>query len=244
MAESWTVDILLAPTGYSSTCVLLSSPTCHVIVDTGLSLQENELVRALHRNRLEPADIDLVINTHLHVDHCGNNALFPRAFTCLSLAEWRWTSSFYAALFASRAPERVVEEFYPEAESHAVPARLVRKVTKLARRLWNPERLAPESRLRWLETCELPAGLEALPTPGHTPHHVSIRVAAQPAIIIAGDAVLAEDLDARVHTMIPYSRSHALAARDALISRGEQIVPGHGAVFRPGAAERSRAPEK
>ena len=28
---------------------------------------------------MNPADIDLVINTHLHFDHCGQNSVFPHA---------------------------------------------------------------------------------------------------------------------------------------------------------------------
>ncbi len=235
MPQAWTVELLLEGSSYSSSCTLVSDSTHRVVIDTGLSLQERHLVRALHRKGLEPADIDLVVNTHLHVDHCGNNAIFPRAAICLSHAEWRWMSSFYAALFASRTPERVVEDFYPEVNSYALPTRRIRNVTSIARRLWNPERLGPESQMRWLETCDLPAGLELLATPGHTPHHVSIRAHAPEPVIIAGDAVLAADVEARIHTMIPHSRAQALASREALVGRGELIVPGHGAAFLPAA---------
>lgn len=28
---------------------------------------------------LDPDDVDTVVNTHLHIDHCGGNDLFPRA---------------------------------------------------------------------------------------------------------------------------------------------------------------------
>jgi len=33
----------------------------------------------LQKFGLEPEDIDIVVNTHLHFDHCGNNMLFPNA---------------------------------------------------------------------------------------------------------------------------------------------------------------------
>jgi len=33
----------------------------------------------LQKYGLKPGDIDIVINTHLHFDHCGNNASFPSA---------------------------------------------------------------------------------------------------------------------------------------------------------------------
>lgn len=66
----------------------------NILVDTGLD--ENELfipqgfieetglvpetlLEGLVGAGLSTEDIDIVINTHLHDDHCGNNALFPRA---------------------------------------------------------------------------------------------------------------------------------------------------------------------
>jgi N-acyl homoserine lactone hydrolase len=40
---------------------------------------EDSIVRRLAELDLSPQDIDLVINTHLHFDHCGNNELFKDA---------------------------------------------------------------------------------------------------------------------------------------------------------------------
>ena len=65
----------------------------NILVDTGLDdfmtppefveetgLEEPlSMEEALARHGLTPADIDIVINTHLHDDHCGNNTLFTRA---------------------------------------------------------------------------------------------------------------------------------------------------------------------
>ena len=233
MSAQWIVEPLLEGSAYSSTCTLLTSRAHRVVVDSGLSLEERALVQALHGRGLEPGDIDMVINTHLHVDHCGNNAVFPRALFFMSLDEWRWTDAFYTALFASRTPERAALEFYPELLSYGLKTRTIRNVARMARLFWRRERLGPEERFRWIETTDLPAGLEIVPTPGHTPFHVSIRVAAPTPTIIAGDAVLAEDPAARVRTMIPHSRAQFLATRDALIGRGHRIVPGHGRAFTP-----------
>ncbi len=233
MSSPWTVDPLLEGSGYSSTCTLLTSGDHRVIVDTGLSIQGDALLDALAARRLDPADIDLVINTHLHVDHCGNNALFARAAIYMSRDESRWTLAFYDALFHSRTPERVVAEFYPEASARDLQPRTVRNVTRLARLFWSVSRLGDERQIRWTETAALPDGLEILPTPGHTPHHLSIRVAALEPVVVAGDAVLSEDAEAAVRTMIPHSRERFLATRQALVDRGERIVPGHGRPFVP-----------
>jgi len=40
---------------------------------------DETLLASLVRNGLKPEDIDIVINTHLHFDHCGNNRLFTKA---------------------------------------------------------------------------------------------------------------------------------------------------------------------
>jgi len=234
----WTVEVLLVGNFYSSSCTLLTGDDHRVIVDTGLSIQEGELVDALARHHLTPGDIDIVINTHLHVDHCGNNSVFSRAAIFASKAEWDWTHAFYAALFSASAPEKVVPEFYPEIDAHGVKTRTIRNVARMARLFWHPDRLGVDAQRRWLETAPLPAGLQVLPTPGHTPHHLSIRVEAPEPVIVAGDAVLAADADAKVKTMIPFSRAQSAATRRALIDRGGTIVPGHGPVFQPAVMRR------
>lgn len=233
MSGTWAVDVLLVGTGYSSTCTLATNDRHRVVIDTGLSMQEEALVAALARRRVVPADIDIVINTHLHVDHCGNNSMFPRAAVFVSQAEWEWTHAFYDALFASRTPERVIPEFYPELDSHGLTTRRIRNVARMARLFWHRDRLGSEAQRRWTETAELPAGLELLRTPGHTPHHLSIRVEAAEPVIVAGDAVLAEAAEARVKTMIPFSRAQFLETRQVLVDRRHLVVPGHGPAFTP-----------
>lgn len=60
-----------------------------ILIDTGVGINSQEinqyyrpidygLVKLLSRFGLETTDIDLVINSHLHFDHCGNNNLFPK----------------------------------------------------------------------------------------------------------------------------------------------------------------------
>lgn len=233
MSAHWAVDVLLAGTESSSTCTLLTTDGRRVIVDTGLSDQEADLIHALAVRGLLPADIDAVINTHLHIDHCGNNSIFPNATVFMSQQEWTWTDAFYGAIFNSDTPEIVMPTFYPQLASHGLKTRTIRNFARLAKMFWDPARLGREGQRRWLETAPLPDGLELLATPGHTPHHVSIRVAAGNPVIVAGDAVLTEEDDAAVRTMIPFSREQFAATRYALLNHGHRIVPGHGAAFFP-----------
>ena len=73
---------------------LLRGEGKNILVDTGLDENElfipqgfieetglvpESLLEGLVGAGLSTEDIDIVINTHLHDDHCGNNALFPRA---------------------------------------------------------------------------------------------------------------------------------------------------------------------
>jgi glyoxylase-like metal-dependent hydrolase (beta-lactamase superfamily II) len=214
----WTVDVLLEGTSYSSTCTLLTSRAHRVLVDTGLSIQEGDLRKALARRGLEPADIDLVVNTHLHLDHCGNNSLFTRAAIVMSKAEWTWTCAFYDSIFSTKTPELVVATSYPEFASHHLPTRTIRNVARLAKLFWKAERLGGLDQIRWLEATDVPAGLTVIASPGHTPHHVSIRVEAEVPTLVTGDAVLAEAATAKVRTMIPYNNAQFLATRDELLS--------------------------
>jgi glyoxylase-like metal-dependent hydrolase (beta-lactamase superfamily II) len=236
MSDDWSVDVLLEGVAYLSTCTLLTSGRHRVLVDTGLPLQEERLLAGLRSRAIEPADIDIVVNTHLHIDHCTNNALFPRAAIMLSREEWRWASAFYDAVFTTRAPERAAVEFYPEIGSYKFQPRLIRNVARLARMFWNPARLGDPARFRWLEDESLPPGLQIMPTPGHTPHHVSVLVAGPRPTILAGDTVLSEDGHAKTRTMIPYSRALFEASRERVLQAGALIVPGHGPAFLPRSA--------
>lgn len=73
---------------------LVANDEHKILVDTGLDenelfvppqftedtgLEAASLVDCLTTEGLKTDDIDIVINTHLHDDHCGNNALFTNA---------------------------------------------------------------------------------------------------------------------------------------------------------------------
>jgi len=54
---------------------------------------EHLLVSQLQNCRLRPEDITVVINTHLHFDHCGNNKLFKNAKFYVQKEELRYAFS-------------------------------------------------------------------------------------------------------------------------------------------------------
>jgi N-acyl homoserine lactone hydrolase len=68
---------------------VVTHPGGAVLVDTGVGGPDEILAdwRVVNRTAaqaladidMSPADISVVINTHLHFDHCGQNAVFPHA---------------------------------------------------------------------------------------------------------------------------------------------------------------------
>lgn len=75
----------LAPEGYPMPVYVyvIEHPDGTVLVDTGLTelhpLIDDMSPRILPptKDELDPSSIDMVVNTHLHFDHCGGNRLYP-----------------------------------------------------------------------------------------------------------------------------------------------------------------------
>jgi glyoxylase-like metal-dependent hydrolase (beta-lactamase superfamily II) len=84
--------------------LLISTPEENILVDTGagqlpekyrqyypIKRKPNETLQTeLLKHDLKPEDIDFVVNTHLHFDHCGNNALFKNAKFIVQAEEYRY----------------------------------------------------------------------------------------------------------------------------------------------------------
>lgn len=64
----------------SANGILFQGSQGTALVDTGYSTHSSQTV-ALVRNTLGPLELDLILNTHLHSDHCGGNAALQRAFS-------------------------------------------------------------------------------------------------------------------------------------------------------------------
>jgi glyoxylase-like metal-dependent hydrolase (beta-lactamase superfamily II) len=62
-----------------SSVTLITSGQHTIIVDSGLRGEEGLIRRELAKLCIEPEEVNSIVNTHSHVDHCGNNYLFYRA---------------------------------------------------------------------------------------------------------------------------------------------------------------------
>ena len=92
-------------------CLLVRSRGKLILIDTGLgdkmsddeiaawhlTREQGGLIRELGRLGISPDDVDVVINTHLHADHCGGNTrwddaaavpTFPKATYLVQRIEW------------------------------------------------------------------------------------------------------------------------------------------------------------
>ncbi len=79
----------------SNSLLMLGDPRGAVMVDTGYCTQKAQTL-ALVRDALGPdASLRLILNTHLHSDHCGGNAHLAAAFGC---PIWTPPGHFRAAL--------------------------------------------------------------------------------------------------------------------------------------------------
>jgi len=84
--------------------LLIQTHEENILVDTGIGelpeayhkfytvrrKPEQNLKTQLAQHGLKPEDIDIVVNTHLHFDHCGNNILFPNAEFIVQADEFKY----------------------------------------------------------------------------------------------------------------------------------------------------------
>jgi len=145
-------------------CVLVRDADTTLLIDTGLGPKprtfmpdpDAQLLDELARHGVAPDDVDVVVHTHLHVDHVGWDGSFPNARYVVHEAEW--------AFFMSDA-------------SLGDRPHLRDKVQPLT----NVERISGET--------DVVPGVQLLPTPGHTPGHMSLRIG---SLVVLGDVVVHE----------------------------------------------------
>lgn len=230
--SAWKVDVLLSGDWKGATSVLLSDGRRHVIVDTGMPHESCQLVAALERRGLRPADIHILLNTHFHIDHVSNNSLFTNSTVYASQESHDWCCSLYSDLRDKAHWEKLILKYYPETWDYERAGELMGKLRKMALRWWDPRRLGRRGQFLWTETHALPEGLDSFVTAGHVPGHISIIVHTPGQdTIIAGDVVLSRNAQVEVLTMIPHQHRQNELDRARLLALGGRILPGHDREF-------------
>lgn len=165
---------VLSPTAENTipmalTCMLVRSRGRTILIDTGLGNKLSPeaarrwglerpgggLLQALSALGVAPADVDLVVNTHLHADHCSGNTrleggeirpTFPRATYVVQRIEWAE---------ASHPDQRTEGTYFAE----------------------NFQPLMREGRLQVIHGHkEIAPGVWCMATPGHTRGHQSVKL--------------------------------------------------------------------
>ncbi len=152
--------------------ILIKTPRSLVLVETGIGTKYDQKFRGIYCVEKEPGllpslssagfrpeDIDFVINTHLHFDHCGGNTLrnekgeliptFPRARYIIQRGEWDW---------AKQPNEREKSSYLSENFLPLEDYGLVDLVDGDNR---------------------VTEGVDVVLSPGHTPRHQSVKVSSQ-----------------------------------------------------------------
>ena len=158
-------------------CLLIRAPDALVLVDTGLGTAKHplggeggRLWAELERAGVAPADVDLVVISHGHLDHIGGlvrdgEPSFPRARYLMSAGEWDYWNS-----------PSVLSEL---SELVARPPR---------------EQLSPLAAAGVLETfvdgLEVADDVRLILAPGHTPAHVAVEIGTSGGLLYAVDAFL------------------------------------------------------
>jgi glyoxylase-like metal-dependent hydrolase (beta-lactamase superfamily II) len=189
----------------SSNNVLFVSSDAAALVDSGYVTHAAQTL-ALVRHALGPRPLDLLVNTHLHSDHCGGNAALQRAHACRTLI--------------------------PAAEADKVSAwdedALSYKATGQ-----QCARFAFDGALAAGDTLDL-GGLRwhALAAPGHDPHAL-LLFCEEERILISGDAlwengfgVIFPELAGEPGFDEQRATLELIASLDARV-----VIPGHGRVF-------------
>lgn len=206
----------------SITTYLLRSEGKNILIDTGVGgrrrpgMPPGKLDETLAAAGISPSEIDLVIHTHLHIDHVGWNTIddadgksrvfFDRARFMIQQIEW---------------------DYWMTPEMLAEPRNL--HLVECVKPLEGTGRID----FRTGESA-IDANLTFVPTPGHTPGHVAVGIhsAGERAIII-GDASHHPVHLVHPDWQVPLDGDKELAARtraklfDDVERDGSTLIAGH-----------------
>jgi len=163
------------------------------------------LVLSLEKLGYQTEDIDLVVNTHLHFDHCGGNTYkdekgedvptFPKAKYIIQKGEWE-----YALNPSERDKPSYLEQNFLPLEKHEL--------------------------LQLVDgNKEISEGIEVIVVPGHTSRHQCVKVSAGGKVFFfLGDLV-----PTSAHVGLSYIMSYDISPQETLESKKkyfEQAIEG------------------
>lgn len=199
----------------SSNNVLMLGKHDATLVDTGYVLHASQTLE-LVRHGLKGRRLDRIVNTHLHSDHCGGNAILQAHFgsaTLIPVSEAEHVRHWDEDKLSFKATGQTCPRFAFDGT------------------------LSPGDKLNMADL-----DWDVLGAPGHDAHSLML-FCAQEGILISADAlwqngfgVIFPELDGESGFAEERATLDLIASLDARV-----VVPGHGAVFTDVAAALKRA---
>jgi glyoxylase-like metal-dependent hydrolase (beta-lactamase superfamily II) len=221
----------------SYTVLLVDTGNENILIDTGNGSEHGRLFTHLATLGVHPESIDIVILSHLHGDHYQGH-LNPAAGLNFPNAKhfiWREEWDFYCN------PESLADE------RKEAPKRLAHK-----QRFLLP--LAPHWHFLDESQPEIINGISAIPSPGHTAHHIAIRLESQgeilyfaadlyihPAYIETPNWKYKSDFDADMTIASRKQINQRIADEQALVLAYHFAFPGIGRIVAEGEGFRWQA---
>lgn|GEM_PF-704763 len=248
------LTVLIKGSGFPrlrSSVTLLQSMGRTILVDSGLCDDGPRLVRLLGDRGLSVDQIDTVVASHLHYDHCGNHLLFRKAEYLVGAKDFEDTALFVeryhrdetegkkATAELLRSSYQSVKEFYVR----SIVREMTRNIAFYDAVLERGPRFLPIKGSHWL-TKEV----ELLPTPGHTRGHLSVIAHRAQVdgegppltVLVAGDAIFTnKSLNEQPGQELHLAADTQLycETRRKLLVEYSYIIPGHdGLVATPRAS--------
>ncbi|MCX6025829.1 MAG: MBL fold metallo-hydrolase [Chloroflexi bacterium] len=132
----------------------------------GLERPEGTLLDQLARQGVSPEDIDVVINTHLHADHCGGNTRIENGQVVPTFARAKYLVQRLEWASAAQPDERTRNTYLPA----------------------NFQPLIQSGQMRLVHgDTQVTTGLRTVVTRGHTRGHQSVLVEGPRPILFTGD---------------------------------------------------------
>jgi glyoxylase-like metal-dependent hydrolase (beta-lactamase superfamily II) len=230
--HGWDVRVLVPGLPLQATSVLLQHGRERIVVDTGFPTHDSVIEDALQTAGLTPAQITGVINTHFHLDHIGCNLLFKNAWVYGSRRDYEWALQIYESVCGGETRRTVFRRFYPDVTDEDFDLMDEARVLQFIQWMWDPAILGDLDRYRWIEDRELELeGLAIVPTPGHTPGHISLEVQGSDGLyLIAGDA-RPFATDASGPDMPPHNHREFQRSQQLISQFDGVVIPGHDSPF-------------
>ena len=190
----------------SANNILFTDSDSATLIDSGYVTHEVQTL-ALVQNALKGRTLDLLVNTHLHSDHCGGNHLlqthYPQLETHIPPGEAKAVSTWDVEALSYEATGQLCPRFKFEGLLHAG------QILRLASLNW-----------------------EVHAAPGHDPHSVILFEPIH-QILISADALWANGFGVVFPELEGVDAFHEVAQTLDLIEslKPSWVIPGHGAVF-------------